>query len=108
MPSTSDTDIKPKGRIMSIFSSKYFPAFLPVLFSLLKNFRRDWTHSSNIRKTDKTAERISTVEHMLVRLEKRIQLNRVTYEKIARRVYIWLIINSALLLAILIKLFFFS
>lgn len=107
MHSTSDTDIKPKGRIMSIFT-KYFPAFLPMILSLIRNFRRDWSHSSNIRKTDQTAEKISTVKHMLVRLEKRIQLNRVTYEKIARRVYIWLIINSALLLAILIKLFFFS
>lgn len=93
---------------MSFFSSKYLPAFIPVLWSLLKHFQRDLSHNSNIRKTDKTMEKISTVEHMLVRLEKRIQLNRETFEKMARRVFIWLAINSALLIAILIKLFFYS
>lgn len=108
MHSTSDTDIKPKGRKMSFLSSKYLPAFIPVLFSLLKHFPRDFAHGNNIRKADKTVEKINTVEHMLVRLEKRVQLNRETYERIARRVYFWLIINSALLVAILIKLFFFS
>jgi hypothetical protein len=50
---------------------------------------------------------MATIEHMLVRLERKIQNNRDTYLKIANKVTIWLIINSALLVTILIKLFFF-
>jgi len=49
---------------------------------------------------------MATVEHMLVRLERKIQQNRETYEKIATRIQIWLAINSVLLIAIAVKLFF--
>jgi hypothetical protein len=56
---------------------------------------------------DKTAEKMATMEHMMVRLEKKIQVNRETYEKIANRILIWSAINSALLIAIAVKIFFY-
>jgi len=83
------------------------PAFIPLLFEVFRHFKRDLNHNDNIRKTDKSAEKLATIEHMMVRLERKIKDNRDTYEKIANRVTIWLIVNSALLVAILIKLFFF-
>jgi len=83
------------------------PAFIPLMFEVFRHFKRDLSHNDNIRKTDKSAEKMATIEHMLVRLERKIQNNRDTYLKIANKVTIWLIINSALLVTILIKLFFF-
>lgn len=87
--------------------SRFMPAFIPLLFEVFRHFKRDMVHNDNIRKTDKTAEKMATMEHMLVRLERKIQHNRETYIKIANRVTFWLIINSALLVTVLIKLFFF-
>ena len=85
--------------------SRFMPAFIPLLFELLRHLRRDMSHNGNIRKTDKTMEKIATMEHLLVRLEKKIQHNRETYEKIALRITFWLALNSLLLIAIVLKLF---
>ncbi len=87
--------------------SRFMPAFIPLLFELFRQFRRNVSHDESIRKTDKSAEKLATIEHMMVRLERKVQHNRDTYMQIARRVTIWLIINSALLVAILVKLCFF-
>lgn len=86
---------------------RFIPAYIPLAFELIRHFRRDVSHNGNIRKTDKTTEKMATMEHMLVRLEKKIQVNRETYEKIAGRVIIWLAINSVLLIGIAVKLFFY-
>lgn len=87
--------------------SRFIPAFIPLVFEIFRQYKRSFNHDGNIRKADKTAEKIATVEHMLVRLEKKIQLNRETFEKLAGRILIWLAINSALLIAIGIKVFFY-
>ena len=84
--------------------NKMIPAFIPLAFELVRHFQRDANHN-NIKKTDKAAEKIATVEHLLVRLEKKVQLNREVYMKIANRITIWLGINSAILIVILLKVF---
>lgn len=85
---------------------RFLPAYIPLAFELLRHFRRDVNHNGNIRKADHSADKMATMEHMLVRLEKKIQVNRETYESIATKVLIWLGINSALLIAIAVKVFF--
>lgn len=87
--------------------NRFIPAFIPLVFELMRHFRRDVNHNGNIRKVDKTAEKMATMEHMMVRLEKKIQVNRETYEKIANRILIWSAINCALLIAIAVKIFFY-
>jgi len=86
---------------------RFMPTFIPLAFELIRHFKRDLSHNGKIRNTDKTSEKIATMEHLLVRLEKKIQNNRETYEKIASKILIWLAINSLLLVGILVKLFFF-
>ncbi len=85
---------------------RFFPTFIPLTFELVRYFKRDLNHNNKIRNSDKTAQKIATMEHLLIRLEKKIQVNRETYEKISSRVYVWLFINSVLLIGILAKLFF--
>lgn len=87
--------------------NKFIPAFIPLVFELMRHFRRDMNHNNNIRKTDKTGEKIANIEHFMVRLEKKIQQNRDTYMAIANRLTIWLFANSVILIAILVKLLFF-
>jgi len=87
--------------------NKFIPAFIPLIFELMRHFRRDMNHNNNIRKTDKSGAKIANIEHFMVRLEKNIQQNRDTYMAIANRLTIWLFINSVILIAILLKLFLF-
>lgn len=82
---------------------KFLPAFIPLFFELMRHFKRNASHDNNIRRTDKTAEKIATVENLIVRLEKRVTLNREVYQKTAFRIYLWLAANSLLLLIILLK-----
>ncbi len=86
---------------------RFMPAFIPLAFELFRHFKRDVNHNGNIRKSDKSTEKLATLEHMLVRLEKKIQHNRETYEKIANRIMIWLALNSLVLIAIAVKLFLY-
>jgi len=87
--------------------SRLIPTFIPLIFGLLRHFRRDALHNSNIKKFDKTDERLSSVEHLLVRMEKKLLQQRDDVQKAHGRLYWWLAINSALLMAILVKLLFF-
>lgn len=86
-------------------SFKSLIAFIPLGFELMRQMRRNSNHDSDIRKKDKTAEKISTVEHLLVRLEKKVQNNREVFQKTANKIYLWLAINSTLLILVLLKLF---
>ncbi len=87
--------------------NRFIPAFIPLIFELLRQFRRDTNHNQSIRKNDKTQDKLGTLEHLLVRLEKKVQLNREVYLKSFQQLRIWLAINSILLIAILVKLFFY-
>ena len=86
---------------------RFIPTFIPLAYEVIKHLRRNNNHNQNIRKTDKTAEKIGTLEHLMVRLEKKVQNNREVYEKHFAQLRWWLIINSALMVAIAVKLFFF-
>lgn len=90
---------------MGAFGLKKLITFVPLAFEVMRHLKRDTNHNSNIRKSDKTAEKIATVEHLLVRLEKKVQMNREVYQRIARNVMIWLGLNSLVLVLIVLKLF---
>jgi glycerophosphoryl diester phosphodiesterase len=87
--------------------SRFIPAFIPLVFELARQFKRDNNHNSNIKKTDKTAEKMGNLEHLMVRLEKKVQLNRDVYNKSFNQLRLWLFLNTALLIAIVVKLFFY-
>lgn len=82
---------------------RFLPAFIPLFFELMRHIKRNANHDTNIRKTDHTAEKIATVENLIVRLEKKVQLNREVYQKTANKIYLWLAANSVVLLVILLK-----
>ncbi len=84
---------------------RFMPSFIPLIFELLQHFTRNKAHDQNIRKLDKTQEKLATVEHMMVRLEKKIQHNRAEIQKLAIRVQIFLIANLIVLIGVLLKVF---
>ncbi|MDZ4182610.1 MAG: hypothetical protein U1B83_07030 [Candidatus Cloacimonadaceae bacterium] len=83
------------------------PTFIPLAFELLRHFKRDNNHNNNIKKFDKTQEKLATVEHLIVRLEKKVQQGKDSTQAISSRLQIWLALNSAILIAIAIKVFFY-
>jgi len=85
--------------------NKFLPSFIPLALELWHQFSRNKSHDQNIKKLDKTQEKLATVEHMLVRLEKKIHNNRDEIKKLAFRVQLYLVINFAVLLAVLLKVF---
>jgi hypothetical protein len=81
----------------------FLPSFITIVFELMEHWKRDSAHNSNIKKLDKTAEQLGTIENMLVRLEKKIQTNRETLDKLKLQLNISLAANLALLIVILLK-----
>jgi hypothetical protein len=85
--------------------NRFLPAFIPLAFEVMRHLRRDSSHNNNIKKYDKTSEKLSTIEHLMVRLEKKTQADREAFKAVNARIQIWLAINSVLLIAIVVKLF---
>jgi len=86
--------------------NRFMPAFIPLVFEVMRHFRRDTSHNSDIKKFDKSQEKLGTIEHLLVRLEKKMISHRDQAKAFNNRMIWWLAINSALLAAIAVKLFF--
>ncbi|MGI6197924.1 MAG: hypothetical protein ACOYIS_02185 [Candidatus Cloacimonadaceae bacterium] len=86
---------------------RFIPTFIPLMFEVLRHFRRDSAHDRNIKKFDKSQEKLSTIEHLVVKLEKNVKDQREKTRVFQLRLMWWLGINSAILIAIAVKLFFF-
>ncbi len=84
---------------------RFLPSFITILFELLEHWKRHSTQNSNIKKFDKTSEQLGTIEHMLVRLEKKIQTNRDLVDKLKLLLYVSLAANLLLLIIILARVF---
>ncbi len=84
---------------------KLLPAFIPVAWELFNHFKRDINHNSNIKKFDESEEKLATIENLIVRVEKKALLNREEIRSFKSHFYIWAAVNSALLIAIFVKLF---
>ena len=85
---------------------KLLPAFIPLVMDVMSHVKRDASHNNNIKKIDKTEEKLATIENLVVRLEKKVITNRDEIKTMSLKLQIWLVLNSAMLIAIVVKLFF--
>ena len=85
---------------------KLITAFIPLALEIVRRVSRDTSHNNNIKKFDKTDERLNTIENLVVRLEKKALANREEIRKGKILLMIWMGLNSALLVAIAVKVFF--
>ncbi len=86
---------------------RLLPAFIPVAMEIFNHFKRDFSHNNNIKKFNESEEKLSTIENLIVKVEKKALINREEIKAFKTRFVIWTAINSALLIAIFVKLFFF-
>lgn len=81
----------------------FMPSFITIAFELMEHWKRDSAHNNNIKKLNKHNEQLGVIEHMLVRLEKKIQTNRDLVDKLKTQIYLCSAVNFAVLLVILLK-----
>jgi type II secretory pathway component PulF len=84
---------------------RFLPSFITIAFELMEHWKRDSAHNNNIKKLDKTSEQLGTIEHMLVRLEKKIQTNREMVDKLKTVLFFSMAANLFLLLVVFLRIF---
>ena len=77
-----------------------FFQYVPFVYSLLKSFVLHKKHDYKVDNFNKTNDKIDAMEHMLVKIEKKIRENRVEIEELRKQVMLSRVIN--LIMGILI------
>jgi len=81
---------------------RFIPALIPIVMEIIKRIKRDRNHDRDIEKIDQTQEKLSTLENLIVKMEKKTQDNRNLMEKQFATIKTFLIVNSILLLGVLL------
>ena len=68
---------------------------------MIKHFIKDFDNMRKVKKIDTAAEKFSALEHMLIRLEERINENWKVVEDLKNKLLWGNVINIALLLVII-------
>ena len=77
-----------------------FFQYVPFIFSIFKTFVMHKKHDYKVEHFNKTNEKIDAMEHMLVKIEKKIRENRIEIEELRKQILFSRVIN--LILGILI------
>jgi len=77
-----------------------FFQYVPFVYSLVKSFISHKKHDYKVENFNKTNEKIDAMEHMLVKIEKKIRENRIEIEELRKQILFSRVIN--LILGILI------
>ncbi len=72
-----------------------------MFFEMIKHFFKDFENMKKVKKIDSMQDKFASIEHMLVRLEDKIQENRHQIEDLKNRI-LWGNIVIIVLLAIVI------
>jgi hypothetical protein len=82
-------------------SSLFLSSIIKLFFDMIKHFIKDFENIRKVKKIDNFAEKFSSLEHMLIRLENKIQENRKIIEDLKNRILWGNVIIVVLLLIIL-------
>ncbi|MDP8232415.1 MAG: hypothetical protein P9L91_07075 [Candidatus Zophobacter franzmannii] len=82
-----------------------FPTLLTLFSGFIAPILRDLNHNKNIKRIDKTAEKVEVCEHLLVKSEKKQNELRKIVEDLRLKLYISFAVQAFLLLLILLKVF---
>lgn len=82
----------------------FFLNISSALLEIFKHWFADKQHALRIRKIDKVSDKLGTMEHLIVKLEKKTKQNKDDIIAIRKELFWMKIINITLMLAILIML----
>ena len=82
-------------------SSPFLIGLINIFFDMIKHFIKDFENMRKVKKIDTAAEKFSALEHMLIRLEERINDNWKVVEELKNKLLWGNVINILLLLVII-------
>ena len=82
-------------------SSPLLTSIIKLFSDMIKHFIKDFENMRKVKKIDNIADKFSSLEHMLIRLENKIRENRKLIEDLKTRILWGNIIVVVLLLIIL-------
>ena len=74
-----------KKQIEKSRSNPIITGFINMFFDMLKHFIKDFENLRKVKKIDKFAEQFSTLEHLVIKMEKKIEENRHQVEDLKNR-----------------------
>ncbi len=82
-------------------SNPVLTGFINIIFDIFKHFIKDFENMRKVKKIDSVSDNFSTLEHMLVRLEDKIESNRKLIEDLKNRL-LWSNVIIIILLALIL------
>lgn len=82
-------------------NSPLLTGLINMFFDMIKHFIKDFENMKKVKKIDNISDKFSALEHMLIRLEDKIQENRYRIEELKNRL-LWSNIIIILLVAFII------
>jgi Fe2+ transport system protein B len=86
---------------------KAIERYLPFIFGFIKSFITNTKHNKKIKNYDKTKEKLETIEHMLVKLEKKLGDTRNELENLRKEIMFSRLMNLVLFILVIFLFFFF-
>jgi len=84
-------------------SNPIITGFINLFFDIMKHFIRDFENMKKVKKIDNWGDKFSNMEHMLIRLEDKIQENRRYLDDLKNRILWGNIVIIVLLLVIIFQ-----
>jgi len=82
-------------------SSPFLSGLINIFFDMIKHFIKDFDNMRKVKKIDSAAEKFSALEHMIIRLEEKINDNWKVIEELKSKLLWGNVINIVLLLVII-------
>ncbi len=82
-----------------------FLKLVPVASAFLSNWMKNKEHDKSVKHHDKTDEKITVIENLIVRLERKIKETRTELDEIQRQILISRTINIILSIIIMVGMF---
>jgi len=84
-------------------SNPFIAGLIKAFFDIVNHFIRDFDNIRKVKKIDKFSEEFSTIEHLLVKLEKKLNEQRFLIEDLKTRI-LWG--NIVIIILILLNIFY--
>ena len=84
----------------------FFLKLIPLITTLAKTFMMNTKHDYKIKTFDKTKEKINTIEHLIVKLEKKVNETRNEIDDLRQQILFSRLMNLVLFLVVIALLIF--
>ncbi len=92
-----------KAKKENVKSSPILSNLIGMSFDLVKHVIKDFEQARSVKKIDKFNEQFSTIEHLLIKLESKVDKNRKEIHDLKTKLLVSSVISIALSITILLQ-----